>query len=373
MSRRFRSACAEGADWGQAVDACLAQIAPADDATFGLVYATEAMAPHLAEIVGRLRKATGIDAWTGCVGAGVCGTGREIHAGYGLSLMVGTLPEDAAAPLGSLRQPEDVADVAPEDWDVAARPIVALVHGDPRNAAVPDILSLLPETLDGYLIGGLSVAPGGPTQVVDGDLTGGGVSGLLLSTAVPVAVGLTQGCRPLGPARMVTGTDGDWVTTLDGALALQALKDDLGPEGASNLKSLGGMVHGAIPVEGSDTGDYLVRNLMAVDPSDGRLGLAADLEDGDRLMFVRRDAAAAEEDLRAMVRRLLGRLGARAAHPRGALYVSCLARPSMFSPPGELAILRDELGAVPLTGFFANGEVNNNRLYTYTGVLTLFL
>ena len=28
---------------------------------------------------------------------------------------------------------------------------------------------------------------------------------------------------------------------------------------------------------------------------------------------------------------------------------------------------------VPLVGFYANGEISNNRVYGYTGVLTLFL
>jgi len=282
------------------------------------------------------------------------------------------------APLESLRQPEDTADVTPEDWDFQGRPLIGLVHGDPRNAAVPEIIALLPDTIDGYLIGGLSAAPGGPAQVCGDGVTGGGLSGLLLSTAVPVAVGLSQGCRPLGPVHQVTGMDGDWLTALDGRPALDVLKDDLGPA-AARLKDLGGVVHGAVPVEGSDTADYLVRNLMAVDPNDGRLGLAADLVEGDRLMFVRRDPSAAEEDLRAMIRRLKGRLGAESGQVRGALYISCLARgPHMFGGPdgdhpGELEVVRQELGAVPLAGFFANGEINNNRLYAYTGVLLLFL
>jgi small ligand-binding sensory domain FIST len=33
--------------------------------------------------------------------------------------------------------------------------------------------------------------------------------------------------------------------------------------------------------------------------------------------------------------------------------------------------IRRQLGDIPLTGFFANGEISNNRLYGYTGVLTL--
>ena len=36
-------------------------------------------------------------------------------------------------------------------------------------------------------------------------------------------------------------------------------------------------------------------------------------------------------------------------------------------------MIREELGAFPLAGFYANGEISHNRLYGYTGVLALFL
>jgi len=40
----------------------------------------------------------------------------------------------------------------------------------------------------------------------------------------------------------------------------------------------------------------------------------------------------------------------------------------------ELSAVADALGEdVPVIGFFANGEISNNRLYGYTGVLTLIL
>ena len=39
----------------------------------------------------------------------------------------------------------------------------------------------------------------------------------------------------------------------------------------------------------------------------------------------------------------------------------------------ELAAIQDELGEVPLGGFFCNGEISHNRVYGYTGVLSLFL
>jgi small ligand-binding sensory domain FIST len=38
----------------------------------------------------------------------------------------------------------------------------------------------------------------------------------------------------------------------------------------------------------------------------------------------------------------------------------------------EMQIVQSVLGEVPVIGMYANGEISNNRLYSYTGVLTLF-
>ena len=46
----------------------------------------------------------------------------------------------------------------------------------------------------------------------------------------------------------------------------------------------------------------------------------------------------------------------------------------MFETEGkELSIIQKIIGECPLVGFFGNGEVSNNRVYGYTGVLVLFL
>jgi small ligand-binding sensory domain FIST len=127
----------------------------------------------------------------------------------------------------------------------------------------------------------------------------------------------------------------------------------------------------SFPVPGSDTGDYLVRNLIGIDPARGWIAIGAMIESGRTIRFVRRDRAAAEEDLIRMLAGLKRRLAGR---PRAGLYFSCLARgPNLFGPNSEeIAILRRELGEFPLTGMFCNGEISNARLYGYTGVLTLF-
>jgi small ligand-binding sensory domain FIST len=61
--------------------------------------------------------------------------------------------------------------------------------------------------------------------------------------------------------------------------------------------------------------------------------------------------------------------------PRGAVYYSCIGRGvNLFGQDSEeLAMIRDSLGDVPLVGFFCNGEISHNRVYAYTGVLTLFI
>ena len=38
-----------------------------------------------------------------------------------------------------------------------------------------------------------------------------------------------------------------------------------------------------------------------------------------------------------------------------------------------LAIIGEELGDIPLVGFFGNGEISRGQLYGYTGVLSVFL
>jgi small ligand-binding sensory domain FIST len=39
----------------------------------------------------------------------------------------------------------------------------------------------------------------------------------------------------------------------------------------------------------------------------------------------------------------------------------------------EMKLVREELGDLPVAGFYANGEISHTRLYGYTGVLTVFL
>jgi small ligand-binding sensory domain FIST len=110
---------------------------------------------------------------------------------------------------------------------------------------------------------------------------------------------------------------------------------------------------------------------MAIDPRTGWLAIAERVQPGQRVLFTRRDRDSAEADLRRVLKGMKRRLS---GPPKGGVYVSCIARgPNLFGTASEeLTIVREEIGDVPLAGFFASGEISHGRLYGYTGVLTLF-
>lgn len=327
----------------------------------GLVYVTDALAGDVADIVACLRRETGIDDWVGAVAPAVCAGGTEYFDTPAVAIMALDLPHADWRPLSA----DALSDAE------GGAPGFAIVHGDPRRRGVVEAVPELARATGAYLVGGLAsgnaVAP-----LIGRDAAGGGVSGVVFDADVPVATGLTQGCSPIGPVRTVTATHEGLVAELDGRPALDALKEDVGELLARDLRRLAGYVHAAVPVSGSDTADYLVRNLVGMDVSQGLVAVAEDLSAGDRLMFVRRDAASAVEDMRRMLEDLKRRAGDRV---RGAVYHSCVARgPNQFGPGSrELSLVAEVLGEVPVIGFFGNGEISNDRLYTYTGVLSLFL
>ena len=127
-----------------------------------------------------------------------------------------------------------------------------------------------------------------------------------------------------------------------------------------------------MPIAGSDTGDYLVRNLVGIDPANKLVAIGDMVQQGAsvHVLPARREDRARGHDAHAGEHRK-----GMYATPRGGVYYSCLGRgASLFGPDSEeLKLIREALGDFPLVGFFCNGEISHNRLYGYTGVLTLFM
>ncbi len=361
-----------GGGWATAAKACcdaLGELPPG--ANLGFLYVTDLLADDLGSVLTFLREKTRIETWVGSVGIGVVSGGAEFYGCPAISLLVGALPDEAFRLFAPVVHDLEDFNAEHGDWIAQRHPILGVVHGDPRNRDVAEIIADVAERTSAYLVGGLTSSRG-PSPQIAGEVTEGGLSGVLLASDQLVVAGLTQGCTPIGPPRCITDGEDMTVKTLDDRPALEVLKEDVGELLARDLSRIGGYIYVSFPIPGSDTGDYLVRNLMGVDQQRGWIEVGERVTRGSHMNFCRRDHAAAQEDLNRMLRDVDARAG---SVPRAALYYSCIARGQhLFGPNSEEMLqIRANLGDIPLTGFFANGEICNNRLYGYTGVLALLL
>ncbi len=371
-SERFSVVQATGGDWQDLTAACLRKLGTlADDANLGFVYVSDSLDEDLRNILNRLRDQTSIRNWVGTIGFGVCVSRDEMFDMPAMAIMVGAVPRDSFRILptvttNDMSLPSDVL-----NWAKAQSPVLGVVHADPRAPGLEAVFSRIQNQTGCFLVGGMTASRGVLEQIA-GDVTEGGVSGILFGGGIKAVTGLTQGCSPIGPIHQVTGVADNVLHALDNRPAFEVFAEDIGELLARNLSRIEGYVHAAIPIRGTDTGDYVVRNLLGVYPDQGWVSIGERLDVGDRVMFVRRDGASAMADLKRMAADIKRRAG---SPPRAALYFSCIARgPNLFGKGSvELRTIADILGDVPLIGFFANGEISNNRLYGYTGVLSLLL
>jgi small ligand-binding sensory domain FIST len=365
MTRPFRFAHAADPDWAVAAQDCLRQLGtiPAT-ATLGFLYVSDAYsAEALSAIVDFFRASTGVPHWAGSVGVGVCATGVEYLEVPALAVMLAEFPDGDFEMLPLAKSPEALA-VGPDAY-------FAVAHGDPANPRIQELIETLSRKVSsGFVVGGLASARGEAAQIC-GEVVNGGLSGVLLSDRIRLATRLTQGISPLGPRHRITTANKNIIGNLDHRPALDVMKEEIGEVLARDLRRAAGYIFVGLPVRGSDTGDYLVRNILGVDPENHLVAIGDYVQAGDELLFCKRDQQSAEADLL----RMLDALRAQMDGPiRGGVYYSCLGRGQhMFGAPHrELQLIRDTLGDFPLVGFFANGEISHDRLYGYTGVLTLF-
>ena len=385
----FVQAHAAHADWRVALADCQKQLqtqiaaraAQQGDATpftLGWCYLSDYYAPDAEAVLDELRLCFPGVAWVGTVGVGVAASGVEYFNEPALVLMIAPLPRKSFQ-LFSGQQPLPAA----SSGFVAH---TALVHAE---GSTPDLQELLHElstrTATGYLFGGLSSARNRPLHLADGVLTGG-LSGVAFGPEVALISRVTQGCQPIGPVRTITEAERNFAISLEGQPALDCALQDLGLDPDSSDDELAqalsttlvGLITAAedVPTRPGQFGaDTVVRHLVGVDRQHRVLAIAEQLEPGMRLAFCSRSAQAAQLDLVRIATEIRDEVESGAApHMAGALYVSCSGRggPHFGARHAELQMVRKALGAVPLVGFFAGGEIARRHLYGYTGVLTVF-
>ena len=345
---------------------CAAQLRDAADHTLGFIYVTDPLANDLDAIVAALKARTPVQNWVGTVGIGICATASEYFERPAIAVLTGRFGDDEFRLIPSVNDPDAIGQANFADFAAA----MGIVHVDPRNPQASELVASFADNNAVYLVGGLTSAQTTFAQIAGG-VTEGGLSGVQIGGRRQVTFGLTQGCSPIGAPHAITGVEGNILRTLDSRPALEVLYEEAGIKPGEDPRPGLANVFVALLVDGSNIGDYLVRHLVSIDPSQGLVGITDDASETSQLMFVRRDADNADKDLHRMLDDLEGRVG---VPPKAGLFFSCVARgPHLFSEPAhEMKAIQQRFGDIPIVGFFGSGEVCSDRVYAYTGVLTLF-
>ncbi|MGH3980965.1 MAG: FIST signal transduction protein [Pseudonocardiaceae bacterium] len=317
----------------------------------------------------------------GCSAGGVIGRGQGVEATGAVAAWAAVLPGVRRQPfhLDVLRGPEGVVvtglpDREPDD-------AVAVLLADPYSFPAGEFIERsndVPVWLP--LVGGLATGQRGEGSArlfLDGRVLEQGAVGVLLGGPVGARTLVSQGCRPIGPAMIVTRAEGNVLLELAGVPAYRKLEEIVAalPPDEQALAARG--LHIGIAMdeyaEEHERGAFLVRGVIGADPRHGAVAVGDVVEVGRTVRFQVRDRDAADEDLEALL------TGFRAAGPvEGALLFSCNGRGATLFPSADHDVLaiRRGLGITGVAGFFAAGEIGpvagRNHVHGFTASILAF-
>jgi small ligand-binding sensory domain FIST len=323
----------------------------------------------------------------GCTGEGVIGEQQEVEGTPGATLWAAHMPGAYLAPIRvSFSGLHDrlTLEEWPKSMPRGTDRAVFILLADPFSTPMQDVLTLMDDRYpEAVAIGGLA---GGGQDMGDNRLFlndrvhDTGVVGVAVAGDVAITTVVSQGCRPIGERFMITKAEHNVVHELSGVSALTCLQNVFssltGDEQALAHRAL----HIGIAIDEHrprfERGDFLIRNLIGADQQTGAMVIGDVVQEGQTVQFQVRDAQSADEDLH----RLLV-AAARQGEPDstlGALLFSCCGRGAgLFGSSGhDISVVQEHLGPVPVSGFFAQGEIGpvggRTFLHGYTASLALF-
>ena len=355
------------------------------DCDLCLVFATGEHLPLLGEQLSAVAERISPRNLIGCGAGGTVASGRELERGPGLVVWAASLP---GAEVVTLLFPEDrpgenapLFDLPEPTAESGDRAMIMLA--DPYRCSIEPWLEEISRNHPGLpVLGGLASAALQDRSAIavmdDGELLTGGAAAALIS-GVQVLPCVSQGAAPVGPEMTVTAAERNVIGELASKPAMERLGEVIAalPEPERELAA-NGVLLGIVIDENRpehERGDFLVRPIAGADPETGSIALGERVRVGQTVRLHVRDAASADEDLRAALRDQVLALGPEGA--AGALMFTCNGRGShMFDlPDHDAGALQDALGA-PAAGFFCAGEIGpvggRNFLHGFTATLAVF-
>ena len=389
---KWSSAVSESTSLGQAVPECAATIRSELGGVSADLVVAFASTHHSAEyeaVPELVRREIGDCVLLGCSGGGVIGAGREVEHRAGFAMTAAHLPNVEIASFHADQDELPDGDAPPDRWEeLVAIPAEKnpdfILLADPFSFDAKSLVSGLDYAFPtSAKIGGLASGAqqqGGNALYLSDDVYSSGAVGVALHGPIAVDTIVAQGCRPIGEPMQITSCSRNILLELDGAKALEGLKkvhDGLNER--DRMLARHSLFVGVVMDEFNESpqlGDFLIRNILGADQAYGALVIGELLREGQTVQFHLRDAETSAQDLDALLTKYASE------HPiyeeAGALLFECLGRGSHLygRPDHDTDMFRERVSAMPLTGFFCNGEIgpvgDATFLHGYTSSFGIF-
>lgn len=316
----------------------------------------------------------------GCSSGGVIANDREIEDGAAVSVVGARLPKTQIRTLafgeglGQLLEARHVqARLSHEGHD----PALVIGFLDPRAGDPSSLLAALDEAFPRTpKLGGLASGDGrGPPLLVDGRASAGAGVLIAFHGGLQAEALVAQGCRPIGQAMLTTRCDGQLIHEIGQSKPVDVMRglyetlDDDDKQLFRQALLLGVEMRDQLEYQ---AGDFLMRNILGVDPNTGALAVSSVVEDYKAVQFHIRDGRSAAEQMRNLTAKAAERGPAEAI-----LLFSCLGRGKQLynTPHHDVRVLHGGLGKPPIAGFFSGGEIGPvagvTHLHAYTSAAAL--
>lgn len=375
-------------------------------ADLAIVFISSAFASEYSRLMPLLQEKLTVPILIGCGGSGVVGMNanqkaQEIEEQPALSLTLAALPgvELTAFHISPDRLPD--LDSSPDAWvelvgvSPTEEPQFILIS-DSFSRGINDLLQGLDFAYAGAVkVGGLT-SGGTPTTgsglFCNYQLYREGTVGVALRGNLVLETIVAQGCRPIGNVYRVIESEKNILLKIEALPTaemggnskprppLEVLQDVVTELSEEDRQLAQHSLFVGVATDGFkltlEHGDFLIRNLLGVDPRVGAIAIGDRVRSGQRIQFHLRDAQASAQDLEMLLKRYCQQQAATppAASPTGVLMFSCVGRgESLYGYPHfDSRLLQRYLGDVPLAGFFGNGEIGpvggSTFLHGYTSV-----
>jgi small ligand-binding sensory domain FIST len=324
----------------------------------------------------------------GCQGEAIVGKGREVEDDPAISLWLARWSKPIEQTPFHLTLEETSEGHSLLGWPDALQHVntdqsAMLVLGDPFSFPADLFLAQVNEDFPRLrVMGGMSSGsrePGQAALLLGTEVLTHGAVGVLLDGELNLRGVVSQGCRPIGKALVITKARDNIILELGGRPALVQLQEmwqQLSPHDQGLVRR--GLHVGRVLSEYKadfQRGDFLIRNVIGLDRESGFIAIADRVRVGQTIQFHVRDAESADEDLHQL---LQIDVTSHVQSPAAALLFTCNGRGTrLFDAPNhDAGTIRAEIGEVPLAGFFAQGELgpvgDQNCIHGFTASVVLF-